>query len=290
MAESLLNDIKKGLVDLRRSKYFFPKDSTGIAIYGKSLALSCRTKGYYGGQYMSADVPCQNYKAPENELVYFDCADEDGQKVDHTVFQQKYFNNLYESISLMQAGWVSKKEQFRVRLAVTQQLMAVSFLLMMPLLFIFKQWADRPNIDLANYNIATKYFVGLIQAKPEAPVGYLFLGFACLCAIAWLIGVFTSPSVIGSSLYKRVRSWIRGKSLSNHLSKKRFWYSRIFYSFVMFDIRMRDWVNRQRGRGLSRPSLSKIRLTVITAAITVTAFFALRPIVLFVVELFSRIL
>lgn len=62
-AEILIRDIKRGIVDAKRTRKFSDHDVSGIAAYGASLVASCESMGWFGGsdKIAPAELP-QNHK------------------------------------------------------------------------------------------------------------------------------------------------------------------------------------------------------------------------------------
>lgn len=87
----IINDLKRALVDIKRSKLDHHKSASGIAAYGKSLALSCKTEGYIEDSEADSQVQYFSNQADSIKIA-------DQRKKQHHFFWQ-YWQRGYLTIA-----------------------------------------------------------------------------------------------------------------------------------------------------------------------------------------------
>lgn len=115
-ARALIHDMKTGLVDIKRAARHERPNFAGIATYGKSLVTSCYAKGFFG----VGDQALQAFRTNHD-----------------------YFDNLSQSISLLNNKYAPKRERRRQQLTTIQQLLAIAFLFITPLILISRNFIEK---------------------------------------------------------------------------------------------------------------------------------------------------
>lgn len=132
MARALLHDLKSALVDVKRADRHYNSGFAGIAIYGKSLVTSCYKSGFFD----DCEDPQREYQV-----------------------QHDYFDHQSQSIRLLHERYKPTRERRRQRLATTQQLLAVVFLFVTPLILMGRNSLPAPDLSGQATDISILGFV-----------------------------------------------------------------------------------------------------------------------------------
>lgn len=178
-ANNLMDDLKRGLVDIKRAARHGRKDLSGIAEYGKSLVLCCSNKGWIKEQQA------------ENE--------------------QALFRNLAASITLLCNRNVAFGDGIKNIILVSYQLMAIVFLFLTPFLLIsFHQRGPDPShggTSLPNF---------LMQIV-HGNYSVLLAFYLCIVAISILVATLLhiNPLRTFMSAVVATHDWTRLRSFSD---------------------------------------------------------------------------
>tara|TARA_B100002049_G_scaffold207029_1_gene167827 strand:+ start:1222 stop:2811 length:1590 start_codon:yes stop_codon:yes gene_type:complete len=120
LAKSLISELKAALIEFKRGDFHNKKEMTGVAVYAKSLLVSC------------SNITDQSETKPTVPAYYADA-------------QYKYFDNLSASLSLLHNEHVSFWGGWRATLVAAYQVLATFFMLITPFLIVgVKNLAERP--------------------------------------------------------------------------------------------------------------------------------------------------
>lgn len=157
VADTLIRDLKCGLVDVKRNHRFERKEIAGIAAYGKSLVYSCDKEGYF-------DSLGENRNSYKNT-------------------QLGYFDNLAESIRLLGRQHISMREKCRAIIDSSQKIIAAVFLFFTPIILISLRYRS-PTTNQGDHGYIYEYYFlnKIIEGNIYAIFGaYLMISVFALC-------------------------------------------------------------------------------------------------------------
>ncbi len=131
-AEILLRDIKRGLVDARRSRGRSRQLAAGIALYGDSLIQSCESLGWYD---------------KEKEFTF----PLEGSEISAKT-QQRYLSNIQHSLSLLQKNVRSGKRSKNNFLNEYQKWLVTTVGVLAPILIFVNAHREKVRENLAQFD------------------------------------------------------------------------------------------------------------------------------------------
>lgn len=199
MADAMIRDIKRGLVEDKRAKRFDSHNNAGIAAYGKSLVTSCERKRL---------VPqSANPDSPYNAGL-----------------QATYFSNLSDSIAILRDTHKTGPSRFRSIMGTFQQALVLPFLFLTPFLLVLN-WRVSQHDDVCKnpgtFDLAAPTFLDFgfkIFCGPNG-IGILLLTYVLFVLGAMGLSRWANREVFGESFLRTFAQWMHCRTYSLHRTK-----------------------------------------------------------------------